>query len=93
MLTLNDCIALSDLLPEEIEEISRHERLGFVPAMAKGHNLLNQPWGPPAIRQILRDNMAAALRAPHVERCGRAMETYQGFQARHPGGVDRRKRL
>jgi len=93
VLTLNDCIALSDLLPEEIEEISRHERLGFVPAMAKGHNLLNQPWGLPAIRQILRDNMAAAVRTSQVERCGRAMEACQGFQARHPDGIDRRKRL
>ena len=93
MLTLNDCIALSDLLPEEIEEISRHEHLGFVPAIAKAHNLLNQPWGPPAIRQILHDNLNAALRTQQIERCGRAMETYQSFQARHPGGTDRRKRL
>ena len=92
MLTLNDCIALSDLLPEEIEEISHHERLGFVPAMAKGHSLLNQPWGPPAIRQILHDNLTAALRGHQIERCGRAMETYESFQARHPGGTDRRKR-
>ena len=93
MLTLNDCIALSDLLPEEIEEISHHERLGFVPAMVKGHSLLSQPWGPPAISQILRDNLTAALRTQQVERCGRAMETYQSFQARHPDGIDRRKRL
>ena len=93
MLTLNDCIALSDLLPEEIEEISRHERLGFVPAIAKGHNLLNQPWGPPATRQIIHDNLTAALRTQQIERCGRAMETYESFQARHPGGTDRRKRL
>jgi len=93
VLTLNDCIALSDLLPEEIEEISRHEGLGFVTAMAKGHSLLNQPWGPPAIRQILHDNLTAALRTRQIERCGRAMETYHSFQTRHPGGIDRRKRL
>jgi hypothetical protein len=91
VLTLNDCIALSDLLPEEIEEISRHERLGFVPAMAKRHSLLNQPWGPPAIRQILRDNLTAAMRNPHTEQCGRVIETYHAFEARHPGGIDRRK--
>ena len=91
MLTLNDCIAFSDLLPEEIEEISRHERLGFMSAMAKGRNLLDQPWGAPAIRQILHDNLTAAMKTRHAARCGRAMETYQGFQARHPGGIDRRQ--
>ena len=61
--------------------------------MVKGHSLLSQPWGPPAISQILRDNLTAALRTQQVERCGRAMETYQSFQARHPDGIDRRKRL
>jgi hypothetical protein len=93
VLTLNDCIALSDLLPEEIEEISRHEHLGFVSAIAKGHDLLNQPWGPPAIRQILHDNLTAAQGTHQAERCDRTMETYESFQARHPGGIDRRKRL
>jgi len=92
VLTLNDCIAFSELLPEEIEEICRHERLGFMSAMAKGRNLLDQPWGEPAIRQILHDNLAEAMKTRHAAQCGKTMETYQDFQARHPGGIDRRQR-
>jgi hypothetical protein len=55
--------------------------------------LLNQPWGPPAIRQILHDNLTVAQGTHQAERCDRTMETYESFQARHPGGIDRRKRL
>ncbi|UEM20023.1 hypothetical protein JL100_023555 [Skermanella mucosa] len=91
MLTLNDCIAFTDLLPEEVEEISRHERLGFVIALAKGHTLLDRPWGPPAIRQMMRDNLARAMRRGDAGRCGPMVETYRRFQVRHPGGVDRRR--
>ncbi|UEM02673.1 hypothetical protein JL101_022245 [Skermanella rosea] len=91
MLTLNDCIAFSDLLPEEIEEISRHERLGFVVALAKGHSLLDRPWGAPAIRQMMRDNLVRAMRRGDAARCAPTMEVYHRFQVRHPGGIDRRR--
>jgi hypothetical protein len=31
------------------------------------------------------------MRNLQTERCGKAIETYHAFEARHPGGVDRRK--
>jgi hypothetical protein len=90
MLTLDDCIAFSDLLPEEIDEICRHERLGFMVALAKGHSFLERPWGPTAIRQMMRDNLTRLMRGGEIKRATPTLETYHRFQARHPGGVERR---
>ena len=90
MLTVNDCIVFSELLPEEIEAISRHEGLSFMVALEKGSSLLDNPWGAPAIRQMLRDNLSEAMRRNQSGHCLHLTEVYARFHARHPGGVDRR---
>ena len=90
MLTVNDCIAFSELLPDEIDAISRHERLNFMVALQKGRTFLDKPWGAPAIRQMMRGNLAEAMRRNQTSDCRHLTEVYTRFRARHPGGVDRR---
>jgi hypothetical protein len=60
MLTLDDCIALSDLTLEEIDAIAEHEHLPGMIAVELGCYLVHFPNGRQAIRSMIRDDIEAA---------------------------------
>jgi len=60
MLTLEDCIALSDLTKEEIDAIADHEHLPEIVATELGSYLVHTPEGRKAIKAIIRDDIADA---------------------------------
>ncbi len=60
MLTLEDCIALSDLTREEIDAIAEHEHRPEVIAASLGCYLVHCPGGQQAIKAIIRDDIEAA---------------------------------
>jgi hypothetical protein len=60
VLTLEDCIALSDLTEEEIDAIAEHEHVPEIIATELGCYLVHLPWGRQAIKAIIRDDIAAA---------------------------------
>lgn len=60
MLTLQDCIALSDLTEEEILAIAEHEHVPEIIAMEYGQYLMETPEGEPCIRAIIRDDILKA---------------------------------
>ncbi len=62
MLTLEDCIALSDLTLEEIDAIAEHEHLPETIAAELGCYLMHCPEGRQAIQAMMRDDIEAARR-------------------------------
>lgn len=60
MLTLEDCIALSDLSEEEILAIAEHERIPEMAAAELGNYLVHAPGGERFIKAMIRDDIAAA---------------------------------
>lgn len=60
MLTLEDCIALSDLTLEEIGAIAEHEHLPETIAAGLACCLVQRPEGRQAISAMIRDDIAAA---------------------------------
>lgn len=60
MLSLEDCIALSDLLPDEVDAIAVHEHLPETIAAELGCYLVHCPDGRQAIRAIIREDIEAA---------------------------------
>lgn len=60
MLTLEDCIALSNLTLEEIDAIAEHEHIPETIAAALGCNLLHRPGGRRAIRAMICDDIERA---------------------------------
>lgn len=60
MLTLEDCIALSDLTLEEIAAIAEHEHLPETIAAGLGCHLVHCPEGRQAISAMISDDIAAA---------------------------------
>lgn len=60
MLTYEDCVALSDLTPEEIDAISEHEHIPAVVAAELGNYLLHTEDGIPVLKSMILDDIAAA---------------------------------
>jgi hypothetical protein len=60
MLTINDCIALSDLSEDEIEAIAEHEHLPEIVACELGNYLVHRSDGSRCIRSIIVDDIKAA---------------------------------
>ena len=60
MLTLEDCIAFSDLTRQEIDAIAEHEHLPATIAAELGCYLVHRRDGQRAIRAMIRDDIDAA---------------------------------
>jgi hypothetical protein len=70
VLSLEDCIALSDLLPDEVDAIAVHEHLPEIIAAELGCYLVHCADGRQAIRAIIRDDIEAARRRGDFRRAG-----------------------
>jgi uncharacterized hydantoinase/oxoprolinase family protein len=60
LLTLEDCLGLSDLSREEIDAIAEHEHLPEVIAAELGNYLIHTATGQRAIKDIMRDDILSA---------------------------------
>jgi len=68
MLTLLDCIALSDLTAEEVDAIAEHEHVPEVIATELGCYLVHCPDGQQKIKAIIRDDIGAARSRGDIRR-------------------------
>ncbi|WP_417680255.1 hypothetical protein [Roseibium sp.] len=60
MITIEDCIGLSDLREDEILALAEHEHIPEIAAAAMGAYLLHQEHGPERIRAMIEDDIRAA---------------------------------
>lgn len=90
MLTLQDCLALSELTPEELKVIAHHEHLPDIVAVEKGFAFLQKEWGNPALRQMVMDELAEAMQHGEREAALRLVDLLRECCEKHPGGFDRR---
>jgi hypothetical protein len=93
MITIEDCLALSDLTEEEVDAIAEHEHLPEIIAAELGNYLAHLPGGVEQIRRMIRDDIAASwLRGDQrhafklsmvlVHFCHEHPEPRKGFRAR-----------
>ena len=79
MISLEDCIAFSGLSEAEILAIAEHEHIPEIAAAALGAYLLHEAHGPERIRDMLRDDIRAALirgDRPHARTLFMALRHY-----------------
>ncbi len=60
MLTIDDCIALSDLSEDEVDAIAEHEHVPEMVAVELGSYLVHSPEGQRRIAAFIRDDIARA---------------------------------
>jgi hypothetical protein len=87
MLTLQDCIALSDLTPEEVEAIAEERHLPTIVAAELGAYLVHTPTGEAQIRAMIRDHLAQARAAGDLARTARLKAVLRHFVAEHHAGA------
>jgi hypothetical protein len=60
MLTLEDCIALSELSDEEVQAIAEHEHIPKMAAVELGNYLIQTPSGEKRIKAMIVDDLRDA---------------------------------
>jgi hypothetical protein len=68
MLTIEDCIELSELTEEEIIAIAQHEHIPEMAAVELGSYLVHSPGGEKRIKTMIAEDMDAARHQGDTER-------------------------
>ena len=68
MLTLEDCIGLSELSEDEIEAIAQHEHIPKIVAVEVGNYLVQTPEGDKRIKAMIVDDIEEASAENDVAR-------------------------
>jgi hypothetical protein len=84
MLTLKDCIALSDLTEEEVDAIAEHEHIPEIIAVELGNYLVHSPDGVPMIRRIIIDDIREAEAREDYEHALKLKLVLRHFIQTHP---------
>ena len=83
MLSLQDCIALSDLTEDEIEAIGEHEHLPDMIALELGHYLVQTPEGEKRIKEIIVDDIEHARSHGDLRRVALLKVTLKHYLEHH----------
>ncbi len=90
MITLEDCIALCELDEAEILAIAEHEHIPEIAAAALAQYLLHQAHGPERIRDMLRDDIRAALARGDRAHARDLFMALRHFVSCHPEAIPER---
>ena len=84
MLTLDQCIGMSELSEEEIAVIAEHEHLPLILAAELGHTLLKTPKGVFTLRGYFHDALDKAKLSGKRDQVKRLDRLLSRFNAAHP---------
>ncbi len=85
MLTFNDCLGLSELDPEQVAALARHEHLPEIVALEMGWSLCGTPEGKRQIRRMILDDIEAACRKGDTRDAARLGLALHRFLEAHLG--------
>lgn len=84
MITLEDCIGLCGLDQDQIDAIAEHEHLPEVAAAALAAWMMEKgPTGPREIRDMMRDDIRAALAVGNHAHAAELLSALRHFLAEH----------
>ena len=89
MISFEDCIGLCGLTEAEIAAIAEHEHVPEIAAAILGQYLLHQQHGPERIRQMLVDDIRAAVRSAEFKHAAQLMSALRHLTATHPEAIPR----
>ncbi|MBX3687611.1 MAG: hypothetical protein KF909_15855 [Rhodocyclaceae bacterium] len=87
MLTLEDCIELSDLSEEEILAIAEHEHIPEMVAVELGAYLVHTPSGEKRIKRMICDDMDEARAKGDKHRVAMLKMVLKHYVEHHGGGM------
>ena len=84
VISLEDCIALCDLSEAEVLAVAEHEHIPEIAAVALADYLLHQQHGAEKIRDMLRDDIRAALGRDDRRHARELFMALRHFLSTHP---------
>src|SRR6476659_6073618 len=81
MISLEDCIAMCGLTETEISAIAEHEHVPDIAAATLGQYLLHKPHGVDHIRQMIIEDIRAALGTGNTAHAAQLMSALRHFLA------------
>jgi len=84
MLTLRECVELSELTEEEVHMVAEHEHIPEIVAAEMGHELLRSDDGVSTLKTYMLDCIEHARRAGDFKRADALYSIYRRFAATHP---------
>lgn len=91
MLTLEDCLALCELRPDEVRAIAEHENLSEIAAAELGNYLIHCTDGELRIKAMIRDDIARAISSGNRMREFVLKAMLRDFVLQHPGCEERHR--
>ena len=85
MLTLQDCIELSELSEEEILTIAEHEHIPEMLAVEMGNYLIHTPSGEKRIKRMILDDIKHAKETGDVKHAAVLKSVLKHYVAEHKG--------
>jgi hypothetical protein len=87
VITLEDCIAMCDLDEAEVLAIAEHEHIPEIAAAALGQYLIHQEHGAQKIKEMLQDDIGAALARNDRDHAIQLFMALRQFLSCHPEAV------
>jgi len=84
MLSLQDCLDLSDLSDAELAAIARHEKIPPIVALELGHRLMQTAAGVETLRQFIHDDIMSAQQQNRCRDCEQFSRTLADYTEKHP---------
>lgn len=84
MITIEDCIGMSDLTREEIDAIAEHEHLTEIAAVSLADYMMHLPHGAERVREMIEDDIRAALARGSEGHAKELLAALRHFLATHP---------
>ena len=84
MISMKDCIDMCGLTEKEVMAIAEHEHVPEIAAAAMARYLLKKPHGAAQIRDMIRDEIHAALSRGDKDHASELLMVLRHFLATHP---------
>ena len=84
MISVEECVGLSDLQEDEVAAIAEHEHVPTIVAAGMGNELLKTPRGVYQLHVMFRENLEQACGRRQLDRAKSIERTYRRFMAAHP---------
>jgi hypothetical protein len=84
MISFEDCIGMCGLTETEIAAIAEHEHVPEIAAAILGQYLLHQQHGPERIRQMLVDDIRAAVGGGNIKHAAELTSALRHLMSTHP---------
>jgi hypothetical protein len=84
MISLEDCVALCDLTPDEVAAIGEHEHVPEIIATSLGNYLIHSARGAEKVRNMIIDDIRSAVRHRDISHARHLVNVLRTFLHEHP---------